>query len=336
MPNKRPDAERRLRQSFRFGRLIKLLMQLQQERPRKIGDLARTLECSERTVFRDLQVLELAGVPWLFDRSFQGYQLQSGWRFPALQLTPDEVVGQALATVITNSPGFRVGTGAKATSEKLAGTLSPESKKLLADAGQLMAVLSLESAEEGRVGGILRTLQWALLQRKQVAGLYVSPYESKPKRIRLQPYRLCMIRQVWYVIGRSSNDVRPKTYRVGRFKSLRTLDQSAAVPESFSLQEYLGNAWSVFRGDTSYDVEVHFAKAAAAQVTETRWHATQTSRWHRDGSVTLSFCIDGLDEIVWWLLGWAGFAKVIRPEQLRVAVLAQLRAGVDMNRVSLK
>lgn len=331
MPKKRPDAERRLRQSFRFGRLIKLLIQLQQERPRKIGDLARTLECSERTVFRDLQVLELAGVPWLFDRSFQGYQLQPGWQFPALQLTPDEVVGQALATVITNSPGFRVGTGAKATSEKLAGTLSQESKKLLADAGQLMAVLNLESADEGRVGGFLRTLQWALLQRKQVAGLYASPYESKPRRLRLHPYRLCMIRQVWYVIGRSSNDAMPKTYRVGRFKSLRTLDQPAAVPEGFSLQEYLGNAWSVYRGDTTHNVEIHFAKAAAVQVTETRWHATQQSRWHRDGSVTLSFCVDGLDEIVWWLLGWAGFAKVIHPIELKKNYVEQLASGTTLN-----
>lgn len=331
MSKKRPDGERRLRQSFRFGRLIKLLTQLQQERSRKIGDLARTLECSERTVFRDLQVLELAGVPWLFDRSSQGYQLQAGWRFPSLQLTPDEVVGQALATVITSSPGFRVGIGAKATSEKLAGTLSPESKKLLADAGQLMAVLNLESADEGRVSGILRTLQWALLQRKQVAGLYASPYESKPKRLRLNPYRLCMVRQVWYVIGRSSNDAGPKTYRVGRFKSLRTLDQTAVVPEAFSLQEYLGKAWSVYRGDTTYNVEVHFAKAAAAQVTETRWHATQISRWHRDGSVTLSFCVDGLDEIVWWLLGWSGFAKVVRPTLLRDHLIAQLTDALTIN-----
>jgi proteasome accessory factor B len=67
------------------------------------------------------------------------------------------------------------------------------------------------------------------------------------------------------------------------------------------------------------------------QVTETRWHHTQKAEMHRDGSVTLTFQVDGLDEIIWWLLGWSGFAKVIRPDALRERLLEQLRSGIELN-----
>ena len=67
------------------------------------------------------------------------------------------------------------------------------------------------------------------------------------------------------------------------------------------------------------------------QVTETRWHHTQQVKQHHDGSVTLTFHVDGLDEIIWWLLGWSGFAKVIRPDALRERLLEQLQAGIELN-----
>jgi hypothetical protein len=51
-------------------------------------------------------------------------------------------------------------------------------------------------------------------------------------------------------------------------------------------------------------------------VTETTWHHTQRALRH-DGSVTLSFRVDGLDDVVWWVLGWTGRAEVVGPPGLR-------------------
>jgi hypothetical protein len=62
------------------------------------------------------------------------------------------------------------------------------------------------------------------------------------------------------------------------------------------LRAYFGNAWAVYRGDVSYEVEVRFVPEAAALVTETTWHHTQQARRNEDGSVTLSFRVDGLQE----------------------------------------
>lgn len=46
--------------------------------------LAQELECSQRTVQRILQTLQLAGVPFHYDYALKAYQVQPGFRFPAL------------------------------------------------------------------------------------------------------------------------------------------------------------------------------------------------------------------------------------------------------------
>ena len=112
---------------------------------------------------------------------------------------------------------------------------------------------------------------------------------------------------------------------------MKLIDAKADRPDDFDLKAYFGNAWSVFRGAESYDVELRFLKDAAVQVTETVWHHTQKVQRHRDGSVTLCFQIDGLDEIIWWLLGWTGFVEVVKPNKLRRALVDQLQDGLSIN-----
>jgi proteasome accessory factor B len=66
-------------------------------------------------------------------------------------------------------------------------------------------------------------------------------------------------------------------------------------------------------------------------VTETTWHHTQGSRGHDDGSITLSFRVDRLEEIVWWVLGWSGEVEVVRPPELREMVVEKLRRALAIN-----
>jgi predicted DNA-binding transcriptional regulator YafY len=103
------------------------------------------------------------------------------------------------------------------------------------------------------------------------------------------------------------------------------------VPDDFDLKAYFGNAWGVYRGAQSYEVVVLFNREAAELVAETTWQSTQKVDRHGDGSVTLSFTVDGLNEVAYWLLGWSGRVTVVNPQELREIVLEHLRKAVDMN-----
>ena len=328
---RRPDSDRRLRQAGRFARVLRVLEMIQGRAGYGVKEMAAELECSERTIFRDLNVLELAGVPWFHDQEDQRYRVRPGYNFPAMNLSDDEIIGQATATVITSAPGLDVTKGASPTTRKLWAGSRERSSKLLDDVEKVTSVLDLKLADHSRSHEAIRTVQWALTQGRKLTGTYLSPYEQKPKRLELHPYRLCLVRQAWYLVARPDHSDHPQTYRVARFRTLRPSDSPTQIPDDFNLRAYFGNAWGVYRGSQSFKVEVRFTREATELVTETTWHATQTVERHKDGSVTLGFLVDGLNEMAYWLLGWSGRVTVIHPPELREMILEHLRKALDMN-----
>jgi len=326
----RPDRDRRVRQAERLACVLKILELIQSRGLWTTKALAEELECSERTVYRLLDVLKYAGVPYYREGPQHFVRVRPDYRFPILNLTEDEALGQAIATAATDAPGLDVGVGASATTRKLQATTAGDVKEILADTAQLVSVLDLKLADHSKHREAIKTIQFALLEERQIAGQYESPYEPKPVKLRLHPYRLCLVKNAWYIVGRPTDAEEPRTYRVARFKTLQMLDQAADIPDDFDLMEYFGNAWAVFRGDETYNVEIRFTPEAAKVVTETVWHHTQVAKSHKDGTVSLKFRVDGLEEIRNWVLSWADRAKVVKPAELREMVVERLRTALKM------
>ena len=313
------DADRRLRQADRLGRLLRVLERLQSRGRWDAKAIAVDLEVSERTVYRDLAALELAGVPWLYDEKSKCYRLLSDYRFPTLNLTDDELLGQATAASLTKASGLDINQGADATARKIAAG-SERAEKLLTAAQNLIGVLDLQLVNHREHREIIKTIQTALLDGKQIAGYYSTPYQERPVKLTLLPYRLILVKACWYLIACPQGRDTPRTYRATRFQSLRILDQAAQVPDEFDLRAYFGKAWAVYRGDRTYEIELLFKPEAASIVTETIWHPTQKATKHADGSLTLTFQVDGLQEIVSWIVSWSRWVKVIEPSELRDSV----------------
>lgn len=324
------DADRRLRQADRLSRILRTLQLLQSRGHWNATTIADALEVSKRTVHRDLTVLELAGVPWSYDAENKCYRLRPDYRFPTLNLTDEELLGQATATKLSEATGLDIGAGATPTAEKLA-THGEHAEKLLTEARQLIEVLDLKLSDHRQHRELLHTIQWALLERKQLSGLYRSPYEPKPVKLTLHPYRLCLVKASWYLIARPSDQDTPITLRATRFKSLRMLDEPATIPTDFDLTAYFGNAWGVYRGETSYDVKLRFETGAAEIAAESCWHHTQKVQRIKDGSAIFTFRIDGLNEILRWILGWAGKVTVLEPTELRDLVVKHHKEAIQQN-----
>ncbi len=92
----------------------------------------------------------------------------------------------------------------------------------------------------------------------------------------------------------------------------------------------LGNAWRMIRGDVTYRVAVRFDLPFADAASETRWHPTQEEEWdHTAGTVTLRFTVEGLNEIVWWVLSYGPGVTVLEPPELIEKVRELLRASAE-------
>ncbi|WP_337175111.1 HTH domain-containing protein [Paludisphaera sp.] len=89
MAKKGSDADRRLRQCERIGRALRLLGLIQSPGGGwNAQSLAKELGCSERTVYRDLQTLELAGVPYYWDDQAGSYRVRPGYKAPQIPSRP--------------------------------------------------------------------------------------------------------------------------------------------------------------------------------------------------------------------------------------------------------
>ena len=202
-----------------------------------VKSLAAELECSEKTVHRYLAVLEIAGVPWYYDGHERCYRVRPGFKFSVSNLTPDELLGQAAATAVIQAPGLDAGASSTAVTRKIAAVSAQEAADLLSDAGAVMTAVDLKMADHARHHEMIRAIQWSLIKGKQVTGQYQSPYQDHPVRLTLNPYRLCLAGQAWYLIARAAQDKVPKTYRIARFQSLRMIDLRPKSPRSSTSDE---------------------------------------------------------------------------------------------------
>lgn len=217
---KRPEEERRARQAGRLANVMRVQELLLGRGRWNVRTLAAELECSEKTIHRHLAVLEIAGDPWYYDSHDRCYHVRPGFKFPVTNLRPDELLGQAAATAVTKAAGLDAGANAQPATSKIAAASSQEVADLLSDAESVIEVLNLKLADHSRHQELIRAASWALIQERQIAGQYVTPYQEKPVRLTLHPYRLCFAGQAWYLIARPADGKSPKTYRISRLQSL--------------------------------------------------------------------------------------------------------------------
>lgn len=144
-----------------------------------------------------------------------------------------------------------------------------------------------------------------------------------------RPYALFFGQRAWYAIGHSERAGAERSLKLNRLRSADPTDRPYGIPDGWTVERSLGRAWRMIRGGQRHQVEVRFDVECGRNVADTLWHPTQTVTWEPGGAGdagggALRFrCeVDGLDEIVWWVLGYGPHAEVVAPQELRERVKA--------------
>jgi len=317
----------------RINRLLRLIELLQSGRSYNTKQLADLCNVSRRTVFRDLSTLQDSGIAVLFDERQQGYAIRS-----ALYLPPSEVtVEEALAIVVLaeglgdSQCGIPFYRPAHSAALKLLSCLPRQMRKFV---GELSQSISVRLDAHNPLPGSQRVydlLLQAVNEHHQIRIRYTSHSEEKDFSTLLSPYRMLFVRRSWYVIGRSSLHRAVRTFNVGRIQDPELVKSRFVVPQRFSLDRYLGNAWSLIRDRKNrHKVIVRFHPKVAHNVAEVQWHKTQKIVWNKDGTLDFHVTVDGLGEIVWWVLGYGREAEVLQPKKLREMICGHVE---DMHKL---
>ncbi len=307
----------------RLNRLLQLIALLRGPTSWNARRLAEHFQTSRRNVYRDLAVLELAGVPYYFDPDFGdggGYRIRPEWWFPSVGLTQQECLDLAVLVRIAETGNIPLLDQVSEARDKLLGTLPAKQQDIIRTASELFDIFRIGLAEHGHSRSIMLCLQQALIQRIQIKGSYRSHGKKRAASVSLQPRRIFLCGNAWYLAAHCNKAKDTKLYRIARFTQAELVDRRATVDHRFSLREYLGNAWTVHRGDRDWYVEIIFTAEAAPLVSETCWHHTQELELQSDGSLIFRATVSGLEEIQYWVLGWGPRARVKKPNELRAQV----------------
>lgn len=311
----------------RLTRLIKLVQLLQSGNYQNADSLSIQLDVSRRTIFRDLQLLNDAGFPVLFDESRGGYFCPTPWKLPVVPLTPAEAMSLLLICqeLGRSDGGLPFFSAAQSAARKISQSLPVDLQAFAQEAIEAASIRLDPLNPLTDSTPVYSQLLEAWIQRRQVRIEYESASERRPISTLLCPYRLMFSRRSWYVIGRSSRDRGVRTFNLGRITALSILDGRYEIPRRFDLTRYLGDAWHLIREPSErHTVVIRFQPLVARNVAEVHWHRTQICEWLPDGCLKFTASVEGLNEISWWIQGYGDQAEVLAPESLRTMLRQRL------------
>lgn len=301
----------------RIYRLLRLVTLLQSGRSFTADQLADDLQVSRRTVFRDLNALELAHIPYYYDPAGKAYRISQHFFLQPVNLT----LGEALALLIlansltgqTNVPLLSSGAQAAAKLE----SILPEA--IRQHVGSVIDRLSLHLGPMARHEGAetyFEQISAAIARRNVCRMTYESFLEKKTLQHDVHPLRLVFVQRAWYLLAWSVRDRAVRTYKLIRIRKLDVKAETFPAGREAQLKDQFGQAWSMIPEGKLHKVHLHFEPKVAGNVAEVRWHPTQQVEWNPDKSIEFRVQVDGLGEILWWILGYGDQVKVIAPPAL--------------------
>ncbi len=302
----------------RIHRLLRLITLLQSGRGYSADDLARELEVSRRTVFRDLNMLELAHIPYYHDAERGGYRISRHFFLPPINLTLSESLAILLLTgrVRASAKLPLLGEAARAAM-KVEGAL-PDSVR--EHVGSVLDRLDMNLGPTSRHEGVdelFDRLAPAVTARKVCKLVYISFHEAAQITVTVHPLRLMFLNRGWYLLAWTPRHKQRRTYKLGRIRKLTVTNRTFTPPPEADADRPFGQAWSMIPEGRLYDVHLRFDPLVAGNVAEVQWHPSQEVTWRDDGSIDFRVRVDGLREISWWVLGYGDEVEVFAPAELR-------------------
>lgn len=216
----------------RAERLFRLVHELRSRGVSRAGDLARHLEVSPRTIYRDIAHLQASGLP-IEGEAGIGYLLRPGFDLPNVAFTHDQIAALAagLSFVERNGDGDLALAAREVRAKLQAGMPQPEAR-VLADAPYF--AVPRPAATPAHAAALRR----AIRKRRVVLLSYADGADRRSDR-RLRPLAIWTFAEGWMVTGWCELRQDFRTFRLDRIRSLTPTEETFAEEEDKSLALFL-------------------------------------------------------------------------------------------------
>jgi predicted DNA-binding transcriptional regulator YafY len=310
-----------------------------------LRELAGELDVSERTVQRDLELLEELGFPLEYDEDPFGKRF---WHIPhdffrtgPLTLSLTEALSLHLAQrFFAPLTGTYFMEGLQAVLGKIRSLLPATALEHFRELDDILHVRLGPVTDYSGHADTIRLLLDAARQQTTVEIEYRSVWRGETYTTRVDPYGLVYYEGDLFLVGHSHRAAATRVFKVTRIATARLSDQTFTRPADFDLDQHFRASFGIFQSTAEpVDVTVRFRGPVAALVEERVWHESQKLE-RLPPEATLfdvqsdqpkeligHFRLANLVEFKRWLKGLGQYAEVLRPASLRDELREELLAA---------
>jgi len=325
-----------LNSGFRNGQVVRIYRVLTLLENSRFGLTAKDIKkmisnngtpISERTIYRDLEVLRSSGFP--LEETKVEKNASSKWRVirkhenAVVRLTINEVFSLFLAQnylrFLEKTPFYpRISS----VFNKLMQNVSTESSKALI---AMAEELNFESGSLHALGiddGCLMKLRLALGERQFVTFDYLTPGGMRTKR-KCGPQFLYFAKGGLYLIAKDTGDGQMKTFALPRLENAEMLDEHYDEP-LLAAKEYFKYCFGVYRAAEPEKIVLRFSPQIAGFVRERQWHHSQLNKILPNGELVVEFFVGVTPELTQWVLGFGSRVYVESPASLKELIAHEI------------
>ena len=286
---------------MKIDRLIGILSILLQKEKVTSAELAEKFEVSRRTILRDIDTINMAGIPIVSGQGKGGgISVMSGYKIDRTLLSSDDM--QAILSGLQSLDSVSGTNRYRQLMDKLS---ADETASVNADNH---IIIDLSSHDKALFSDKIGLIKQAMEERRMIAFLYFSPSGESERLI--EPYHLVFQWSSWYVWGYCTERRGYRMFKLTRMTSLTLTDEKCAdrdVP-AYTCEK-------LAHSDSEIRARVKIDEALKWRVIDE--FGAETFSRDENGDIVAEITWSDKLSFFGYILSFGSMAEIIEPEEYR-------------------
>ncbi len=272
-------------------------------------EIAKLLDVSERTIYRDIDALSQIKVPLITYEGHQGgYEIDPNYFIPSIKLTQAEITNFIILLTLGKElkvPG--VHRDYEALRLKLLNAITQDGSPKLKRFLDKFKVYINRINPGDYVEHIMETIIKSLEEEKKVKLTYYTPLKDTLTEREVSPYRFTFDEGGWYLIGYCHLREDKRTFRLDRIKSIELLHSNCYFPIDMVSFE------NESKSKSSYHLQID---RSFYEIIKHNYYMEDHKIIEDSGFFTVEICTDYEDSIIELALKNPTSVKVLEPQSI--------------------
>ncbi len=313
----------------RLERISAILVSLQSRSVITAGQIAERFGVSLRTVYRDIRVLEEAGIP-ICGEAGSGYSLVPGFKLPPLLFSTEEAIAFLMAEKLVgdqaNTDTFEL---YRSGMDKIRAVLRTAERNILEDFDRHIQLIESHNPPKQEPRNILQPLLKAILDKKAIIIQYIAAYNNQITDRSVEPQGIFFMTGTWYLLAWCKLRSDYRTFNLSRIQSL-TISETCFGQEHPSLQILIDTLYCM-HSSHKIRIKLH-GNDALLRVNRGKYAHGFCDETEKNGYIIQIYKTDSLDYFARWYLSFADMATILEPEELKTTVkdlIERIQISID-------